>query len=195
MHVHLSLCLALLLYSSPELVCLVATECSTFVHVNTGTSKRSWALPDGDPEVQSVQRGNSLAACSALFILTVCLLQSTFLLEQPGSSVLMGTQWFQWLIEVLKELKIKMWRQAFWMGCYGHWSPKRSLLWSNSCVVRIFTTHELAAKRSKPQPAMATTVRYVKKDGSIGYTGSRHLKATEYLVWIWYRLYIFRKYI
>ena len=69
MMAYLSLCLALLLYSGEGLVSLVATECSTFVQINSGTSKRSWALPDGDPRVASVLRGNCLAACSALFIL------------------------------------------------------------------------------------------------------------------------------
>ena len=100
----LSLCLALLLYGDEELVSLVATECSTFVQINSGTSKRSWALPDGDPGVASVQRGNCLAACSALFILVICLLFNTFVLEQPGSSVLMGTHRMQLLLQVLKDL-------------------------------------------------------------------------------------------
>lgn len=179
MMAYLSLCLALLLYSGEELVSLVATECSTFVQINSGTSKRSWALPDGDPRVASVLRGNCLAACSALFILVICLLFNTFLLEQPGSSVLMGTHRMQWLLQVLGDLNIKIYRQSFWMGCWGHWSPKRSIIWSNNPVIRAFTTHGLA-KRKNEEAGPPTTVRYVsKKTGKSGYSGSRHLKSTE----------------
>ena len=96
--------MALFLFSDPDLVALLATECSTFVHVNSGTSKRSHVNPDGDPSVASVQKGNGLAACSCLLMLLAVLLCKTFLLEQPGSSVLMRTKRMQWLVDVLADL-------------------------------------------------------------------------------------------
>ena len=87
----LRLCLALIIFSDPSLVALVATECSSFVHVNTSTSKRSAANPDGDSNMPSVRRGNSLAAVSCLFLLILTLLRRAYVLEQPGSSLLMKT--------------------------------------------------------------------------------------------------------
>ena len=174
--------MALILFSDPDLVALLATECSTFVHVNSGTSKRSHANPDGDPSVASVQRGNGLAACSCLLILLGCLLCRTFLLEQPGSSVLMRTKRMQWLVEVLNDVNITIFQQAFWMSCWGHPNPKRTVLWSNNVAVRVFTTPKVAFAKCHGPP---TVDRYVsQKTGKKGYTGSKHLKATEYLVGI-----------
>lgn len=179
---YLRLCTSLILFSSEDLLTLIATECSTFVHVNSGTSKRSQANPDGDPSVPSVQRGNGLAACSCLLILVACLLRRTFLLEQPGSSVLMRTKRMQWLVEVLKYVEIIIYQQAFWMSCWGHPNPKRTVLWSNSPVVRVFTTPKVAFAKCQGPP---TVDRYVsKRSGKTGYKGSKHLKKTEYLVGI-----------
>ena len=53
----LRLCLALIIFSDPSLVALVATECSSFVHVNTGSSKRSAANPDGDWNMPACEEG------------------------------------------------------------------------------------------------------------------------------------------
>lgn len=177
---HLSLCLALILFGDAHLVSLLATECSTFVHVNSGTSKRSVALPGGNPECPSVRRGNALAAHSSLMILLLCLIGATFLLEQPGSSVLMQTKRMQWVIAVLESIGIRIFRQAFWMSCWGHWSPKRTILWSNNRAVAIFTTDKVA---KTPLPKGPSTVdRYIsKKTGKSGYQGNRHLKSTEHL--------------
>lgn len=146
--------------------------------MNSGTSKRSHAMPDGDPKVPSVWRSNGLAARSCLLILLLCLQRNTFLLEQPGSSVLMMTKRMQWLVEVLGRYGIKVFRQAFWMASFGHNNPKRTLLWSQNPAVRVFTTPKIAfAKCDGP----ATTTKYVSKNGKAGYTGSKHLKKTEHL--------------
>lgn len=173
--------MAMLLYGEQDLVALVATECSTFIHMNSGTSKRSVGVPDGDPEVVSVLRGNALAAVTALLLLLLALTPATFLLEQPGSSVLILTRPMQWLIMTLESVGVQIFKQPFWMGCWGHWSPKRTILWSNNPLVRLFTTHGLAmVKNTGP----STTKRYVSKSGKSGYTGSQHLKSTEYLGFI-----------
>ena len=170
--------MAIILFADAGLTALVATECSTFVHINSGTSRRSKANPDGDPQVPSVQRGNALAAHSSLLLLLIHLLSMTFLLEQPGSSVLMETRRMQWLIETINSLGFKMFKQSFWMAAFGHPNPKRTVLWSNNVAVRVFTTPKVAFTRTGP----ATVDRYVsKKTGRTGYKGSKHLKATEYL--------------
>lgn len=157
---------------------LVATECSSFIHINSGTSKRSHAMPDGDPEVPSVWRSNGLAARSCLLLLLLTLLGQTFLLEQPGSSVLMKTKRMQWLCEVLGQCGIYIYKQAFWMSCFGHPNPKRTVLWSNNLAVRVFTTPKVAVSKCKDPP---TAERYVSSTGKVGYKGSKHLKATELL--------------
>ena len=170
--------MAIILFGDIGLTALVATECSTFVHINSGTSRRSKANPDGDPQAPSVERGNALAAHSSLLLLIIHLLSMTFLLEQPGSSVLMETCRMQWLIETINSLGWKVYKQAFWMAVFGHPNPKRTVLWSNNVAVRVFTTPKVAFTQKGPP----TVDRYVsKKTGRVGYKGSKHLKATEHL--------------
>ena len=168
--------MALIIFSAPEMLALIATECSTFVHINSGTSKRSKAFPYGDTNQPSVLRGNALAAHSCLFILLLCLLRRTFLLEQPNSSVLMLTTRMQWLIEVLAKFSLKIFKQAFWMSAFGHPRPKRTVLWSNNPICRLFRTDKVA----KVSSGQAVVKKYLKKDGTTGYHGmGKSLKQTE----------------
>ena len=174
----LSLCIAIILFGDSTLTGLVATECSSFIHMNSGTSKRSQALPDGDEPEPSVWRSNGLAARSCLLLLLMSLLQMTWVLEQPGSSVLMRTKRMQWLVQVLAALQL-VYMQAFWMAAWGHSNPKRTCLWSNSPAVCVFTTHKVALTKCKGAP---TVERYISaKSGKSGYTGTKALKKTEYL--------------
>ena len=171
--------MALILFGDPDMVALVATECSSFVHMNSGTSKRSQWMPDGDPTVCSVLRANGLAARTCCLLLLINLLQMTFLLEQPGSSVLMLTCRMEWLIKTMKDFGITTYRQAFWMACWGHQNPKRTVLWSNNPAVVVFTTPKIARTPIKGPP---TVNRYVsKRSGKSGYSVSRYLKKTEHL--------------
>lgn len=175
---YLRLVIAIILFGDEEMVSLLATECCTFIHMNSGTSKRSHAMPDGDSGVPSVLRANGLAARSCLLILVLVLLGHTFLLEQPGSSVLMLTKRMQWLCAVLQKHGIAIFKQAFWMSCFGHSNPKRTVLWSNNVAVRVFTTPKIATSKIKGPP---TAERYVsKRTGKCGYKGSKHLKSTEH---------------
>lgn len=146
------------------------------MHVNSGTSKRCLALPDGLPGVASVDRGNGLAACTCLFTLVLALLRNTFLVEQPNSSVLFDTSRMQWLVGTLSDLGYPVWKQSFWMGGWGHEYPKRTKLWSNNMAVRVFTTDKLAKQMVKKPP---TCKRYESKSGKKGYTATKHLKKTE----------------
>lgn len=159
------------------MVGLLATECSSFVHINSGTSRRSQAMPDGDESVASVWRSNGMAARSALIILLMSLLRMTWVLEQPGSSVLMLTKRMQWMIETLLPWQM-VYKQAFWMACWGHVNPKRTCLWGNNPVIRVFNTPSIARTKCSGPP---TAERYVSaKTGKEGYKGSKHLKKTEY---------------
>lgn len=178
MNCQLRLAIALIIFSDPHLMALIATQCSSFVHINTGTSKRSEVCPDGDTNMPSVVLGNALAARSCLIILILTLLRRTFILEQPGSSLLMKTTWMQWLIEVLAEQNIRVFRQPFWMSAFGHKRPKRTLLWSCSPIISLFRTDKIAKVSKEP----AVVKKYVKNDGSMGYTGvGKRLKETEQL--------------
>ena len=166
----LRLCLALLLHGDPSMALLIATECRTFVQVNSGTSKRSRVLPDGNPEVSSVDLANRLAAKSALLILVATLLEVIWLLEQPSSSVLFYTQRFDWLATALASVGVKIWRQPFWMRQWG-------LIWSDHPIIRLFSTEKY---RPKDAHAPSPTKRYVSKKGKVGYTGNgKVLKETE----------------
>lgn len=45
-----------------QLFCLFATCCSSWVHINTGTSKRSVLLPTGDTSKEYVEKSNCMVA-------------------------------------------------------------------------------------------------------------------------------------
>lgn len=134
-------------------------------------------MPDGDPTVASVRRGNGLAAHSSLFMLLIALMRRTFVVEQPGTSLLMHTTRMAWLRETLANVGIPIFRQSFWLGSWGHSNPKRTTLWSNSYVVRVFSTPKLERSGFKDAPKL--TVKYETKSGKTGYHGSDALKKTE----------------
>lgn len=46
-------------------------------------------------------------------------------------------------------LPYKVWKMPFWMRHWGSESPKRTVLWSNSLLVRGFATPKLAPKDKK----------------------------------------------
>ena len=90
----------------------------------------------------------------------------------------MLTSRMQWLIEVLAEQNLRIFKQAFWMAAFGHSRPKRTVIWGNNPIVRLFRTDKMAKTASGP----AVVKSYVKKDGTRGYSGDpKRLKKTEQL--------------
>ena len=56
----------MVLYSYKALICL-GVECSTFIFMNAGTSRRSYVTPMGDSAKTSVYAANKYASRSACF--------------------------------------------------------------------------------------------------------------------------------
>ena len=65
----------------------------------------------------------------------------------------------------------EVWRMDFWMKCYGHKTPKRSSMWSNSKNVFKFRTPKL--KRSKKYTYSNLVKRYRNKEGKPRFVGNR----------------------
>ena len=66
----------------------------------------------------------------------------------------------------------QVWRQRFWMMCYGSRTPKRSLLWSNSKRIGTFRTGKLHRQRLKiKRPPLVK--RYEDGSGKKRFSGIR----------------------
>ena len=73
MHAYTFICMQprlavlMVLSGSPEkAIAVLGVECSTFVQINRGTSKRSEVLPWGDLEVESVSEANEATSRTML---------------------------------------------------------------------------------------------------------------------------------
>ena len=111
-------------------------------------------------------------------MLVVCLSRQTFVLEQPGSSVLMLTSRMSWLCDSMLHIGMPIYKQAFWLGCYGHRSPKRTCLWSNNPFIRVFQTQKLLRDTLD---GTLNVKHYESLSGKQGYTATKSLKGTELL--------------
>ena len=125
------LALQMMLCSRKALVCL-GVECSTYVFMSNGTTRRTWLTPMGDTTRQSVLEANQFTsrpgiAClswhqpgqlrdlphrrSILMIVLAHMMRSTWMLEQPGSSLLYLHERFQWMLRKYLPWGIP----AFWL--------------------------------------------------------------------------------
>ena len=73
----------------------------------------------------------------------------------------------------------QVFRQYFWMKKFGHMCPKRTLVLSNSPVIRLLDKGPLARHE---MDGPVTVEQYISpKTGKVGYAGTSALKKTEIL--------------
>ena len=98
----------------------LAPVCTSFSAVNVGTSKRSPTTPWGDVSRPYIVLGNCLASRSILLTMLATALGGTWILEQPGSSLM------QWLLrmEHLRVHGIPHYVVQWWARHYGALTPK-----------------------------------------------------------------------
>ena len=65
----------------------------------------------------------------------------------------------------------KVWKQCFWMKCFGAPTPKRSSLWSNSRHIGVFGGRKLQPKKGGHQPELVK--RYRDPSGRKRFQGNR----------------------
>lgn len=69
--------------------------------------------------------------------------------------------------------------QEFWMKKFGHPTPKRTKVFSNSPQIHILDTGKM--NRTALSADVQTTRRYVSKDGKERFAGTKELKSTQFL--------------
>lgn len=78
---------------------------------------------------------------------------------------------YRWLPEVFA--------QRFFMKAWGHATPKPTMVYSNSCEIRLLNHGRMTRKHLATD--VRTTRRYIAKDGKARFAGNAQLKGTQYL--------------
>ena len=77
-------------------------KCSTWVSISRPTTLRSFLDPLGNRELPCVEESNVMASRLALILVLVLALSGTFIVEQPGSSLLWRHPRLQWVCGLVK---------------------------------------------------------------------------------------------
>ena len=94
-----------------DLGILLAPVCSTWTHMNSGTSGRCISNPLGRVDYASVAAANKMVSRVAILIWVACSLGVFFVLEQPAGSLL---EYHPRMQDILKQFKI--FRKTIWMS-------------------------------------------------------------------------------
>lgn len=176
--------------------------------VNAGTSKRDYLLPMGDPEEPSVAYSNLMASrprfetnnpsyiClgliwgilgspfqsspvrTSLLLLLITAAGSVWLLENPGSSVVMQHDHMQNLIRLLRRVGLNVYKQTFWMAHYNHPNMKLTKIWSCSYNIWRLDFGKLPQCKNQ-QVRMSTTRKYINSKGEQRFTATAALKKSQ----------------
>ena len=120
-----------LVYKTHKRICKADVE-STEAPIYLDIGQSHLRLPNcGSPELEVVS--SNFTIFSVNICLRICLQQCKYILYfgDFGGPI------------------AQVWRQRFWMMCYGSRTPKRSLLWSNSKRIGAFRTGKLHRQRLK----------------------------------------------
>lgn len=157
--------------------------CSSWIHMNSGASKRDYFTPMGCRAFQSVEMANLLVARSMLLILLCICMGGTPVVENPGSSLIWLHDRFQWLLGCLEKIGLTMYKQKFWMCYFGSPSMKRTILWSTgSPIAALKKFQTMQRKDFEFDGAAKTAEKYLNSRGEVAYKGTKALKGTQVYV-------------
>ncbi len=97
--------------------------CSSWVFLSRGVTQRvdhSFAKMRGDERIKIVREGNVMAARQVLLLVFLMAKAVWWLTEQPSSTVLHRSPWYQWLCSIERAV----YSVFTWMGAFGHASRK-----------------------------------------------------------------------
>ena len=83
----------------------------------------------------------------------------------------------EWYCITLSCLFPEVYEQTFWMRAFGHPTPKRSVVYSNSALIGSLHTGKMTREDLKPE--FGTTRRYVNREGKQRFPGNARLKSTQ----------------
>ncbi len=157
----LRLCLALV----PGGLAHLAPVCSTWVWMSRGSTGRTLATPLGSPQSRPVAEGNRMVARVALLLMVLHCRAAAWILEQPGSSLMLHHPRLQYLKGRLPWHEVRT-----SMGAFGAPTPKATVLYASD-------EWALALGRKQPQGLKSEGV--VKKIAKGRVQGGPRLKATQ----------------
>ncbi|CAE7466266.1 unnamed protein product [Symbiodinium pilosum] len=154
--------------------------CSSWVTTSRGSTGRSMINPAGCQGLPSVDASNLMAWRVALLCLATSALGGVWVIEQPGSSILIESDPMQMVCGLLQVFKCR-----FWMWHYQSRTAKPTVLWSPSSAIRTFWRGRLnlaevrAEKQARnPQNRQAPTRKYKDAGGRQRFQGTSELKGT-----------------
>lgn len=100
--------------------------CSSFVFINTGTSRRSRKKVLGRETLQYVADANAITCRWVLLGMIAASRAVRFLTEQPSSSLMLHFPYFTFFAMAVRPLQWD--RVSFPMAAYGHWTTKPTIL-------------------------------------------------------------------
>ena len=153
---------------------LAAIVCSTWVYMNSGTSRRCRGRPLGAQSVRSVHAANVMVARMVLLLLLLHAVGMFFLVEQPRGSLMEKHPSFQWLLGV-----VKIWKKSFLMKNFGARTEKGTWLYSNHPEVNDIDQYYIPWH----ERCCASNVEMVRKTvnaaGKLCINGGRDLKGSQ----------------
>ena len=161
----------------PGSVAPMGPVCSSWVFLSRSSSGRSYIHPIGSEDERDwVRESNVMAARVALLALVTCAYQSTFIVEQPSSSLFCRSARWMWLVRLLKSLGKPVWVQHVTLGSYGGPTLKPLQLSSNNkAVLRKLYKPLSADDRARFASAHGKLVkRRISKSGKSQVTGQKH---------------------
>lgn len=113
--------------------------------------------PIGNEEKQSVYLGNVCLVRFILLILLACSRNCIWAVEQPGSSCMREHPRMQALLSLAEAGVLpRVLLQRFWMGGYGHFSAKPTVVWGDACVPYVSGSKAVAEMAPHMLSALAT---------------------------------------
>ena len=121
---------------------------------------------------------------TSLILLLMTAAGAVWLLENPGSSVVMMHDNMQDMIRLLRKFGFPVFKQTFWMAHYHHPNMKLTKIWSISRAIWRLDFGKHVLKKQK-DASSSTTRKYVNHKGEVRFTGTKALKKSQYLGETW----------
>ena len=146
----------------------MATVCTSFVFINSGTHGRSMTTPEGWREYvpDYMQLGTCLASRSALLALLTWGIGGMWILEQPSTSSMTYLVSWQMLITFFANKGLpSVMRNSVFMAAFRGATLKPTALFSNESLEDLMN---LPVPEKKDRPEASAPVSYVCLGSSVG---------------------------
>ena len=143
----------------------LATVCTSFVFMNSGTHGRSSFCPEGlNGDLEYIKLGTTLASRSSLLALLAWALGAVWILEQPSRSCMLKLQSWQFVLKYFAERLEEGWshaqvlRNSICMAAFRGPTLKPTALWSNESLDLLMN---MPAIPKEDRPKSEAPVAYV----------------------------------